>query len=161
MLIKILKLKYGKRAYLKCDSCDLEFPRSFSRVNIHKNHFCSFKCCCANKEFRSGVNHGRWKGGRVKVHGYVYILKPDHPFCNKQGYFLEHRLVMEKSIGRYLTPKEVVHHVNGIKDDNREENLTLFKNQSEHHRYLHLIFSNKLSNLQICWKILKNQTIFN
>lgn len=70
---------------------------------------------------------GRWgKGGRIiNTQGYIYIHKPDHPFCTRDGYVREHRLVMEKHLGRYLDPKEAVHHINGIKDDNRIENLQL------------------------------------
>ena len=41
----------------------------------------------------------------------------------------------DKEFKRYLTKDEVVHHMNGIKDDNRIENLILFKNDSEHHKY--------------------------
>ncbi len=74
-----------------------------------------------------------WKGGKRKhTRGYIEIHSPKHPFRNKQNYVLEHRLVMEKNIGRYLTPSEVVHHINRITDDNRIENLILFKNHSEH-----------------------------
>ncbi len=74
-----------------------------------------------------------WKGGRRKhCRGYIEIYSPEHPFKNKQNYVLEHRLVMEKHIGRYLTPNEVVHHINRITDDNRIENLILFENHSKH-----------------------------
>lgn len=75
----------------------------------------------------------RWKGGRGRTtEGYILIYNPTHPFKNNNNYVLEHRLVMEKHIGRYLNPKEVVHHINGIVNDNRLENLMLFKNWVEH-----------------------------
>ena len=73
--------------------------------------------------------------GRIKRKGYWCIYKPEHPLAQKQGYISEHRLIMEKHIGRYLKPEEVVHHINGIKDDNRIENLMLFANQKEHIKY--------------------------
>lgn len=76
--------------------------------------------------------HAHWQGGRSKIHGYILIKIPQHPFANKQGYVREHRLVMEKHIGRYLNPKEVVHHLNKIKDDNRIENLELIENNRMH-----------------------------
>ena len=71
--------------------------------------------------------HPNWKGGKYKHHdGYVYVLKPDHPYANHQGYVFEHRLIMEQHVGRYLIPNiDDVHHINGIKDDNRIENLQL------------------------------------
>src|SRR3990172_7462682 len=74
-----------------------------------------------------------WKGGRVvDKHGYILIKKNDHPFCNHIGYVREHRLVMEKHLGRYLVSSEVVHHKNGVKNDNRIENLELFESNGKH-----------------------------
>jgi len=68
--------------------------------------------------------HPMWKGGRyVDGFGYIRILNKTHPYADAGGYVREHRLVMEKKIGRYLKPNELVHHLNRQKDDNREENL--------------------------------------
>ena len=66
--------------------------------------------------------------------GYISILIPEHPHANKYGRVLEHRLVMEKSLGRYLSPVEVVHH-KGRKNDNRIEKLMLFKDENAHRAY--------------------------
>lgn len=78
------------------------------------------------------LNHGTrennpaWKGGVVKVrNGYILVRMPEHPFANINGYVKEHRLVMEKKLGRFLEPQEHIHHKNGIKNDNRVENLEL------------------------------------
>lgn len=59
---------------------------------------------------------------------------PAHPNANKLGYVLEHRLVMEEELGRFLDPSEVVHHVNHDPSDNRPENLEVLPHQSEHAR---------------------------
>ena len=86
-----------------------------------------------------GSKHHQWKGGRcITEKGYILIHQPTHPFCNAYGYILEHRLVMEEYLGRYLTPKEVVHHNNGNPSDNRIEKLGLFANKSEHTKFHHL-----------------------
>lgn len=87
-------------------------------------------------EKNSGSNSGAWKGGRRKnPRGYILVWNPNHPDCDGQGYILEHRLVLEKKLGRRLKRKEVGHHINGIRHDNRPENLSLFKNREEHSRY--------------------------
>lgn len=57
---------------------------------------------------------------------------PDHPYADCKGFIYEHRFIMEQMIGRYLKPKEIVHHKNGIKDDNRPENLQYCKDQKDH-----------------------------
>ena len=80
-------------------------------------------------------------GKKTKHNGYNRIKFPDHPKADKWGWILEHDLIMECYIGRWLKPNEVVHHINGIKDDNRIKNLQLMT-RSEHTR-LHRLEKNK------------------
>lgn len=82
---------------------------------------------------RFGDRAPAWKSGRwTTKRGYVAIKCPDHPQATSGGYVMEHRLVMEEALGRFLTREEVVHHINDIKDDNRLENLELFPNNGAH-----------------------------
>lgn len=73
----------------------------------------------------------------MKHKGYILVLKRGHPSADRDGYVPEHRLVMENKIGRYLNPKEVVHHKDGNRSNNKVGNLELMPSQSKHmsHHY--------------------------
>lgn len=98
-----------------------------------------FKMCknCNNERFRtSGKNHIGYKNGKTKKpSGYVYVLLEDTDplLCMSitGNYVAEHRYLVAKKIGRPLKTSEHIHHLNGIKDDNRIENLKLV-NGEEH-----------------------------
>jgi len=90
-----------------------------------------------------GEKNPRWNGGIRKSLGYNYITVPDdHPFIEMAGkvfihgkyryYIAEHRLAMATHLNRVLLPWELVHHINGIKDDNRIENLELIASKAQH-----------------------------
>ncbi len=88
---------------------------------------------------KKGEHAPGWKGGKysTKRDGYVYIYVPDHPNAKRSGqggggYVLEHRLVMEKILGRYLEKHEDVNHINGDKKDNRPENLVIVKHHAHY-----------------------------
>jgi len=89
---------------------------------------------------KSGENTTNWRGGkRIHSNGYVWIYSPLHPYHSAQKYVLEHRLVMEKNLKRYLNPNEIVHHINGNHQDNRIDNLMLFSDSKSHLNYHRLI----------------------
>ncbi len=124
---KISKANKGKRYSPKT-----EFKKGHKTWNKGTKGICKPN----SGSFKKGDKSSLWKGGRVKnSKGYILIYKPNHPYPHIRKYVYEHRLVMEKHLGRYLTKKEVVHHINGIVNDNRIENLMLFANLSEHFKY--------------------------
>jgi len=119
-----------------CDKEYLVFPSAAKRSS-----FCGMSCRGSwlavnrlnrNKRDVSGDKNPAWKGGRYIVEGYAYVYSPNHPNRTKDNRVMEHRLVMEESIGRYLSKDEVIHHINGEKLDNKIENLKLVENQSTH-----------------------------
>jgi hypothetical protein len=87
---------------------------------------------------RTGSTNPAFKNGhKVRKDGYILTLMPSHPFVSVDGYVLEHRLIMEKHLGRYLLPTEVIHHIDNNHSNNILDNLKLFNSQSDHIRYGH------------------------
>lgn len=121
----------------KCQTCNKKF-KVFPCRNCAK--YCSRKC-----HIKIGEKNPKWRGGKRKGRkdGYISIYAPNHPYKSKHGKSVyEHRLVMEKYIGRYLKPEEIVHHLNGDASDNRIKNLELLAGQKEHAK-LHYKFNPK------------------
>jgi hypothetical protein len=112
-----------------CEKCGRE-----RWVGLHKRqprstlcHKCSVRML---PQLQSGPTHGNWKGGHHAGREYTYVWLQHDDFyfsmtAGKSNYVFEHRLVMAKHLGRCLNSWEVVHHKNGIKNDNRLENLEL------------------------------------
>jgi len=77
----------------------------------------------------------RENNNRIKTpEGYVLVYCPNHPHAKSKGHIYEHRYIMEKFLNRFLLRSEHIHHKNGIKDDNRIENLDL-NSHSGHAKY--------------------------
>lgn len=98
-----------------------------------KRHGIKARPSANNLPKKYGANNPAWRGGKNIHGGYVRIRTPKDCLSSgdSNGYIREHDYIMEKHIGRPLQKGEVVHHINGIKTDNRIENLMLLTN-SEH-----------------------------
>jgi hypothetical protein len=111
-----------------CAVCGTEVYRAPYAIRGRLEIFCSYEC--KNEALKLDGPGARWR----RPDGYVQVYFPKHPFAGRGNRsVLEHRLVMEQQLGRYLRPEEQVHHINGIRDDNRPENLMLVDPQ-EHNR---------------------------
>ena len=79
-------------------------------------------------EARSGEKSSKWKGGVTTTrNGYRRRLNRNHPRADKQGYVMEHILVWEEATGIPVPINCCIHHLNGIKSDNRIENLCMMQ----------------------------------
>lgn len=149
------KLQWGPlENNVTCSSCGTEFHRPQCELD-RKRHYCNAECKKADRTRTYGV--GRrckqcdWPGVRagrkfcsqvcaanfrkkpyIVKNGYRLVHVPTHPNSDQYGYVREHRVVMERVLGRLLSNEEVVHHRNGDKMDNGPSNLELFDSNSAH-----------------------------
>ncbi len=134
---------------LICANCEKSFD--VHKYRKGKAKYCSYKCYWeAKKKYYVGSNASNCKGGKTQSSSvYILIHKPNHPVTTNR-YVLRSHLIMEKTIGRYITTREVVHHkgikypINSIKNkqDDRIKNLQLFNNKKEHTQF-HCNIKNK------------------
>lgn len=142
----------GNPLYKKCEVCGKEFRTYPSKIAMGRGKYCSKECSMkiTNQKLSENGEHTRFEKGqkawnkrgftytmaRMGGRAYKLIFFPEHPNSSKKGYVREHRLIMEDSIGRYLSRNEVVHHINNDTLDNNINNLELLT--QEEHRRLHL-----------------------
>lgn len=87
------------------------------------------RCRACYRRWVASSGNPRWKG-EVRDQGYVYV-RSDHPRANRRGYVKRADLVLEAKLGRPLQSGEMAHHINGVRDDDRPENLEAVS-KSEH-----------------------------
>lgn len=128
--------KPHNRYYIKttCFICEGETFQERRNFRKYTRAFCSKECRHAGF---SGVNNPNWREGRKskrgKNGGHILVYAPDHPQARK-GFVPEHRLVMERKLGRLLTEAEKVHHKNLDMQDNADSNLVVTNNIREHNK---------------------------
>ena len=124
----------------RCNACEREFEPSSRHLLCPACRSRNLCLCGGQKQASSrtcsecredeGASNGNWRGGRTRHKaGYVMVLARWHPRAGQNGYVFEHVLVLEEVLGRLLLPGETVHHRNGVRDDNRAENLELWIRQ--------------------------------
>ncbi len=114
-----------KATYWNC-VCDCGTERAVRGSSLWTGKTSSCGCLISDmRKMETGENSRNWKGGRYLQYGYVMLKRPKHPNATSDGYVAEHRMVMSEHIGRPLERFEWVHHINGVRCDNRIENLRI------------------------------------
>lgn len=147
----------GGQTLWECDWCNRNFTRKKCEALRYSHKFCSEYCYRmyqnsdenkkrVSQQFMgksSGQENWRWKGGKSHSNGYVVITKPNNPQADKRGRVYEHRHIIEQWLGRPLKVEEEVHHINGIKDDNRIENLSIETHSSHRKPHREVVSENR------------------
>lgn len=146
MTIKLCKEVACKKEVLAKDLCQAHYAlkrRTGSTQKTYVRGTCSLDDCdiphlakgyCSSHYYK-WKHHGDpyWEQPKappkriVDQHGYIELTNMhDYPGSKKNGRIFEHRYVMSEHLGRELLPEENVHHINGVRDDNRIENLEIW-----------------------------------
>lgn len=112
--------------------CDCGVKKAIRGSSLRNDHTKS--CGCLQKEVArqraiemAGNKSPSWKGGRLKHSGgYTKVMHKGHSRADNKGYVLEHVLVWEEANGHSLPKGATLHHINGIRNDNRIENLEVW-----------------------------------
>lgn len=111
----------------KCQQCGKEFYAArwqIADTARSQGTYCSKQCLFDSQRIDgTGYSYKR-------KDGYIAVYYPKHPDAPKSGWMLEHRLVAEQKVGHRIDRKAHVHHINGVKDDNRPENLEIIDSSS-------------------------------
>lgn len=139
--------------WVKCPDCENERWVRVSSYIAGRHIHC--RSCS-----KYGARSAQWKGGLryITANGYIRVWLPkSSPYIamaarNRKG-VMEHRLIMAKHLGRCLDAEEIVHHINGIRTDNRIENLELISCKGRHNTHSNYVNADliaevkKLSNM--------------
>lgn len=111
--------------FVNCRYCNSALTRPLWRQKAVKHgSFCDGICLgLFRSEFLTGIFAANYKTGSRKDRKYIEVHAPWHPARNKRGYYSLHRLIAEATLGRYLTKKEVVHHIDDDPTNNHWSNL--------------------------------------
>lgn len=131
----VLHLEELKQLVLREDLSMTQIAAMIGTSRHHLRDFLKRHSIPHTRFQQKGKNNPAWKGGRMlDKAGYVLIHMPEHPNADRHGYVREHRLVMERVLGRYLTKEEVVDHIDqeGDKSNNDPTNLRVYSSNAEH-----------------------------
>jgi hypothetical protein len=116
---------------LQCEQCGVSYLAERSRTRTAA--FCSKRCGMLHRAETRPIRRRKGNRSNDKRGNHILIQAPNHPFARK-GFVPEHRLIVEREIGRILLEKEVVHHIDLIRDNNTPDNLVTCKTDAAHRR---------------------------
>lgn len=135
----------------RCLDCGKQFSYASLRRNSQRCHICDMKR-------RIGDKCPSWRGGIKRMHGYIWVYHPEpHPH-RKGKYVAQHVLNWEKYNKKPLPKGFTVHHLNGIKNDNRGQNLVALLHKQHSSGLLNKVLQNRVRELE---EKLSQQKLFN